>query len=190
MLVLRLTEWSQIWQTNIPRVLSRFMSCPKQDHKRAAQGVLRFLRRTPHLGVVYGGSEPLPGLVNADWAGDVDDRRSTTGFVFTPNGGPIALASKRQSTVATSTVEAEYAAAAMATKEALWLRKLLSALGLDGGSVLMGEDNQAFLSLVNNPEATGRTKHVDVAHHIVRDYCGINNVSSITSVLRPTVAKQ
>ena len=61
-------------------------------------------------------------------------------------------------------------AAAMATKEALWLRKLLSALGVDGGAVAMGEDNQSCLALVNNPEATGRTKHVDVAYHMVRDY--------------------
>ena len=61
-------------------------------------------------------------------------------------------------------------AAAMATKEALWLRKLLLALGVDGGAVPMGEDNQSCLALVNNPEATGRTKHVDVAHHMDRDY--------------------
>jgi len=151
-------------------VLSRFMSCPEQDHMRAAKGVLRYLRGTSRLGVVYSGNEPLQGYVDADWAGDTDGRRSTTGFVFTLNGGPISWASKRQSTVATSTAEAEYVAAAMATKEALWLRKLLSALGVDGGAVPMGEDNQSCLALVNNPEATGRTKHVDVAYHMVRDY--------------------
>jgi len=72
--------------------------------------------------------------------------------------------------VETSTAEAEYVAAAMATKEALWLHKLLLALGVDGGAVPMGEDNQSCLALVNNPEATGRTKHVDVAYHQVRDY--------------------
>jgi len=158
-------------------VLSRFMSCPEQDHMRAAKGVLRYLRGTTRLGVVYGGSEPLQGFVDADRAGVVDGRRSTTGFVFTLNGGPIAWASKRQSTVAISTAEAEYVAAALATKEALWLRKLLSALGVDGGAVPMGEDNQAFLALVNNPEATGRTKHVDVAYHMVRDYVARGEVT-------------
>jgi len=144
---------------------------------RAAKGVLRYLRGTTRLGVVYGGSEPLQGFVDADRAGVVDGRRSTTGFVFTLNGGPIAWASKRQSTVAISTAEAEYVAAAMATKEALWLRKLLSALGVDGGAVPMGEDNQAFLALVNNPEATGRTKHVNVANHMVRDYVARGEVT-------------
>jgi len=151
-------------------VLSRFMSCPEQDHMRAAKGVLRYLRGTTRLGVMYGGKEALQGYADADWAGDIDGRRSTTGFIFPLSGGPISWASKRQSTVATSTAEAEYAAAAMETKEALWLRKLLLALGVDSGAVPMGEDNKSCLALVNNPEATGRTKHVDVAYHMVRDY--------------------
>jgi len=98
-------------------------------------------------------------------------------FVFTINGGPISWASKRQSTVATSTAEAEYVAAAMATKEALWLRKLLLALGVDGRAVLMGEYNQSWLALVNKSEATGRTKHVVVAYHMVRDYLARGDVA-------------
>jgi len=72
--------------------------------------------------------------------------------------------------VATSTAEAEYVATAMATKEALWLRTLLLELGVDGGAVRIGEDNQSCLALVNNREATGRTKHADIANHMVRDY--------------------
>jgi len=151
-------------------VLSRFMSCPEKAHMRAANGVLRYLCGTTRLGVAYGISEPLQGYVDAAWAGDADGRRSTTGFIFTVNGGPVAWASKWQSTVASSTAEAEYMAAAMATKEALWLRKLLGVLGVDGQAVPMGEDNQSCLALINNTEATGRTKHVDVAYHMVRDY--------------------
>ena len=72
--------------------------------------------------------------------------------------------------MATSTADAEYVAAAMATKEALWLRKLLVALGVDGRAVPMGEDNHSCLALVNNPEAKGRTKDVFVVYHVVRDY--------------------
>jgi len=158
-------------------VLSRYMACPEEDHMRAATGVLLYLRRATPLGLAYGTHKPLQGYVDADWAGDVDARRSTTGFIFTLNGGPVSWASKRQSTVATSTAEAEYVAAAMANKEALWLRKLLSALGVDGGAVPMGKYNQACLALVNNPEATGRTKHVDVAYHIVRDYVARGDVT-------------
>jgi len=79
--------------------------------------------------------------------------------------------------VATSRAEAEYVAAAMTTKEALRLRKLLLALGFDGGAVPMGEDNQACLAFVNNPEATGRTKHVNVAYHMVSDYVARGEVT-------------
>jgi len=158
-------------------VLSPFMSRPEQDHMRAAKGVLRYLCGTTRLGVVYGGSEPLQGFVDADRAGDVDGCRSTTSFVFTLNGGPIAWASKGQLTVATSTAEAEYVAAAMATKAELRLGKLLSALRVDGGAAPMGEDNQACVALVNNPEASGRTKHVDVAYHMVRDYVARGGVA-------------
>jgi len=151
-------------------VLSRYMSCPEEDHMRAAKGVLPYLRGATRLRVVYGDDKPLQGYVDAEWAGDIDARRSTTCFVFTLNDGPISWTSKRQSTVATSTAEAEYVAAAMATEEALWLRKLLSEPGVGGEAVPMGEDNQACLALVKNPEATGCTNHVDVAYHIVRDY--------------------
>jgi len=68
-------------------------------------------------------------------------------------------------------------AAAMATKEALWLRKLLGVLGVDGQAVPMGEDIQSCLALIYNPEATGRTKHVDVAYHMVRDYKTLKDVA-------------
>jgi len=151
-------------------VLSRFMSGPEQDHMRAAKGVLRYLRGIDRLRVMYGGNEALQGYADAGWAGDIDGRRSKTGLIFTLNGGPISWASKRQSTVATSTAEAEHVAAAMATEEALWLRKLLLALDVDGGAVPMGEDNQSCLALVNGPETTGRNKHVHLADHMVRDY--------------------
>ena len=70
----------------------------------------------------------------------------------------------------TSTAKAEYVAATTPTTEALWLRKLLGVLGVDGQAVPMGEDNKACLALIKSPEATGRTEHVDVACHIVRDY--------------------
>jgi len=168
-------------------VLSRCMSYPEEDHIRAARGVLRYVRGATRLGVVYGDDKPLQKYVDANWTGDNDGHRSTTGFVFTLNGGPISWTNKRQSTVATSTAEAENVADAMETKQALWLRKLLSELGFDGDAVTMGEDNQACLALVSKPEATGRTKHLDVAYHMVRDYvaCGEVVLCSVPSAEMP-----
>jgi len=79
--------------------------------------------------------------------------------------------------VETSAAEAEYVAAAMSTREALWLRTILWELGVDGDAVPMGEDNQACPALVNNPEATGRTGHEHVAYHMVRDYVARGEVA-------------
>jgi len=71
-------------------VLWRFMCCPRQDHMRAAKGLLRYSRGTNSLGVVYGGCEPPQGFFDADWASDVDGRWLTTSFVLTLNNGLIA----------------------------------------------------------------------------------------------------
>jgi hypothetical protein len=71
---------------------------------------------------------------DADYAGDIDSRRSTTGYVFVMHGGAVSWSSRLQPTVAASTVEAEYMGAAAAVKEALWFRKLAGDIGLERGS--------------------------------------------------------
>ena len=113
--------------------LARYMANPTTVHWQAAKGVLRYLAGTADYGITFGGSgnmEMIGYCDDADYAGDIDTRRSTTGFVFTLNGGAISWQSKRQPTVAASTTEAEYMAAAAAVKEGLWLRKLLSDLNI------------------------------------------------------------
>lgn len=81
----------------------------------------------------------------------------------------VSWSSRRQRTVATSTAEAEYIAAAETTREALWFRKLLEDLGEPLTTIKMGEDNNACLAMVANPEGTGLAKHIDIAHDMVRD---------------------
>ncbi|KAJ9520116.1 hypothetical protein QJQ45_030042, partial [Haematococcus lacustris] len=111
----------------------------------------------------------MEGFTDADYAGDKDTARSTTGYLFTLNGGAISWSSRLQPTVAMSTAEAEYMAASSATKEALWLRKLMRDLQLEARCVKMSCDNQAALQLLHNPMATARAKHIDVHHHFVRE---------------------
>lgn len=149
--------------------LARYMSDPREMHWEAAKGVLRYLCGTAKHGLVFGGKSALVGWCDADYAGDVDTRRSTTGYVFVLNGGAISWASKLQPTVAVSTAEAEYMAAAAAVKEALWLRKLLADLQMPVGTVQMHCDNQAALSLLKHPIASARSKHIDVLHHFARE---------------------
>ena len=108
-------------------VLSRFMSNPGKEHLTFVKRVFRYLQGTFDYCLVYHGTNnidkslDIQGFVDADWAGDLDSRRSTSGYVFTLFGGAVSWMSKRQPTVALSTTEAEYMAATHASKEAVWL---------------------------------------------------------------------
>ena len=110
------------------------------------------------------------GFSDADWAGDQDDRHSTTGNLFLMAGGPVSWLSKKQAIVALSTSEAEYIALSVATQEAVWLRRLL--VDLKGNSVcptVMMEDNQGTIAMARNPVSHARTKHIDIRYHYVRE---------------------
>ncbi|CAK1358438.1 unnamed protein product [Cercospora beticola] len=116
--------------------------------------------------------DEIVGYVDSDWAGCHDTRRSTTGFVFIIAGSPIAWASKRQKSVAMSSCEAEYMAAAEAAKEAIWLKNLLQELKIPGftqDKVTLYIDNNAAIKLSKNPEFHARTKHIELRHHFLRE---------------------
>ncbi|KFD63196.1 hypothetical protein M514_08359 [Trichuris suis] len=111
----------------------------------------------------------LKCYVDADWARDKTDRKSTTGFVFKLGNSVIAWSSRKQSVVALSSAEAEYVAASNACRGLLWLRLLLNDLGiLISGPVLVFEDNQACIKMVDSDRLGARTKHIDVCHHHLR----------------------
>ena len=130
---------------------------------------MRYLRRTADWGLRLGVASPLLGYCEADFAGDLDSRRSTSEYAFMLHGGAISWGSKVQPTVAASTMEAEYMAAAVAAKEVVWLRRLLGELQEQTSPVHLHCDNQSALKLINNPCGTARSKHKDVTHHFVRD---------------------
>jgi len=146
------------------------MSCPAVKHWDAAVYVLQYLAGTVDLGIVYSESCTLEGYCDADFGRKPDfPRRSVTGFVFLMNGGPVAWTSRRQPTVASSTQEAEYMAAASAVKEALWLRKLMIAFGRPVRCVEMYSDNQAAITLLQSSGDSARAKHIDIAHHFAKE---------------------
>ena len=152
--------------------LARYMANPTTVHWQAAKGVLRYLAGTSDYGITFGAGAAdlnLLGYCDADYAGDIDTRRSTTGYVFLYNGGAITWQSKRQQTVAVSTTEAEYMAAAAAVKEGLWLRKLLGDLHLETKTINIMADNQSAIKLLRNPISSLRSKHIDVIHHFARE---------------------
>ena len=158
--------------------LACYMSGPCVAHWHLLLGVLRYLKTTAKTGLTYGGGTlEVFGYCDADFAGCLDTRRSTTGYAFMLNGGAISWQSRRQRTVATSTAEAEYMAAASATKEALWLGYMLRDLGIETKSIPIWSDSQAALALIKNPMVSQRSKHIDVAYHFVRERAENGTVS-------------
>ena len=151
-------------------VLARHMARPSMEHWTAAKAVLRYIAGTPNQGITFRkSSTTLEGYCDADYAGDLDTRRSTTGFVFILSGGAISWSSKLQQTVAVSTTEAEYMASAQAVKEALWLKKLMWDFGVQIGAIKIYSDSQGAIKLLKHPIASIKSKHIDVIHHFARE---------------------
>ena len=112
----------------------------------------------------------LRGFADADWAGDVMTRKSTSGYVFQIGTSTISWKSKLQSIVALSLTEAEYVSLSSATQEALWLRVLLDGTGFkQDNATTIFEDNQGAIALAKNPTHHSRTKHIDIKYHYVRE---------------------
>lgn len=155
-------------------IVSRYSSNPTSEHWTAVTRVFRYLRGTLDLELVFTGDlSPLVGYSDADWAGDVDSRRSTSGYVFNVGSGPISWSSKQQSAVSLSTCEAEYIGQTQATKEAVWLRKLLAEVTnmeeRDLPTTIIYGDNQGAIALAKDPKFHSRSKHIDIQHHYVRE---------------------
>ncbi|KAG6612000.1 RxLR effector candidate protein [Phytophthora cinnamomi] len=147
---------------------------PSEDEVFAPKYPYRelYLKTTQDLGLVFNGRTKgeLFGYADANWAGDLDTRRSTTGYVFFLNGSAISWKSKRQPTVATSSTEAEYMALYNATQEAVWLRQLLKDVGAECvGATTIFQDNQGCIALAKNPAYHSRTKHIHLKYHFLRE---------------------
>jgi len=165
--------------------LSRYSSLPRTTHLTAAQHLLRYVKKTTHLGLTLGPfrTKALRPILysDADWAGDLATRKSTGGYVCVltekdTQGEPILSAvswsSKRQQTVALSSTEAEYMALTQATKEAIWVSRFLAELqGIseNAESTRIYVDNQGSIALAHNPEFHARTKHIAIQEHYVRE---------------------
>ncbi len=113
----------------------------------------------------------MVGYCDADWAGDLEDKRSTTMFVFMMGGGTISWNSKRRPTITLSMTEIKYMASTQATKETIWMTKLMKELWYmkEKKAMVIRCDNQGAISLTKNLTQHVRTKHIDVHHHFVRE---------------------
>ncbi|CAJ2672171.1 unnamed protein product [Trifolium pratense] len=153
-------------------LISRYMESPTELHLKVAKRVFRYLKGTTDFGIFYmkNGGSVLTGFTDNDYAGDLDDRRSTSGHVFMMGSAAVSWASKKQKIVTLSTTEAEFIAAATSACQAIWLRRLLEELHFyQDGPTVIHCDNSSTIKLSKNPVLHGRSKHIDVRYHFLRD---------------------
>ena len=154
---------------------SRFQKDPGEDHWTAVKNILKYLRRTKDLMLVYGGDECLAvtGYCDASFQTDTDDSRSQTGYIYMLNGGAVCWKSSKQESTADSTVEAEYMAACEAGKMGVWIREFIDELGIVPSIAEPMElfcDNTGAIANAKDYRASKRTMHIKRKFHLIREF--------------------
>ncbi|XP_074346207.1 secreted RxLR effector protein 161-like [Apium graveolens] len=154
-------------------IVSRYMERPTELHYSAVKHILRYVKGTLDYGLHYArgtGNYILSGFSDSDLEGNIEDRKSTGGMVFYLNDSLITWVSQKQRCVALSSCEAEFMAATAATCQGVWLQKLLSQIvNVKLGPVVMYLDNKSAIDLAKNPTFHGRSKHIDIRYHFIRE---------------------
>lgn len=152
---------------------SQFQSCATDEHWKHLKRILRYLKRTLDLKLVYerdNDGDTLVGYAGADWANDVNDRKSVSGHVFQVYGSTVSWMTRKQSTVSLSSTEAEFIALSTAACEAIWIGGVLRELNVELiEPITMYEDNQACIHIAEEPREHRRMKHIDVKFNHIRE---------------------
>ena len=153
----------------------RYQSNPGVDHWTAVKNILKYLKRTKDMFLVYGGDKELivNGYVDASFDTDPDDSKSQTGYVFLLNRGAVNWCSSKQRVVAGSTCEVEYIAASEAAHEAIWMKEFITDLGVIPnalGPVTLFCDNTGAIAIAKEPRFHKRTKHIKRRFNSIRNY--------------------
>src|SRR3954469_16452290 len=151
---------------------ARFQSDPRESHLTAVKRILRYLKGTTNVGLVYRRSKDynLVGFCDADYAGDRIERKSTSGSCQFLGSHLISWYSKKQATIALSTTEAEYVAAAGCSTQMLWMRSQLEDYQIYESNIPIFCDNTSAICLSKNPILHSKAKHIEIKHHFIRDY--------------------
>jgi hypothetical protein len=159
--------------------LSQFLQDPMKTHMKAARHILRYLKGTRHFCITYGGAEQfrIIGFSDANWGGDKNDRKSTTGYVFMINNGAVSWVSHKQSTVAVSTIKAEYMTLSDASREAIARSQLYQELSLKLPTPTILSDNNGALDVTEDSTNYQRVKHIDIRYHFVRHALHSNQIA-------------
>ena len=146
-------------------VVGRYHADPGVEHWTTVKNILKYLKRTKEMFLVYGGDQELvvKGYVDASFDTDPDDSKSQTGYIYIINEGAVSWCSSKQSVVADSTSEAEYIAASEAAQEAIWVKEFITDLGVipnASGPMNLFYDNTAAITLAKEPGFHKKTMHI------------------------------
>jgi len=158
---------------------SRYTQSPKGKDYLNVKRILRYLQGTKGLGLVYGedtDTEKLIAYCDADYAGDTETRKSTTGYVIKYCGGPVSWCSRKQPIVALSTTKAEFIAVAECCKEVLYLKAVLEELRSKTITAEIHVDNQSAIHLIKTGVLNRRSKHIDVRFRFIQEKVAENNI--------------
>jgi hypothetical protein len=163
-------------------ILSRYTSNPGPEHIMGVKRVFRYLNGHLDHDIIYIGdsntSPYIKGYTDSDYAGDKEEYKSTTGYIFFLANGPISYCSKLQPVTAQSTTEAEYIALAKAAKEATYIKTLTTELSFyNQENIPLYSDNSGAIQLAKNPTFHERSKHIGVRYHFIRQKLADKTIS-------------
>ena len=148
--------------------------------------LLQYVRATVDYGIQYSGHQlKTEAYSDSDWGGDLDTRKSTTGYTLRIANGPVSWSSKLQTTLASSSMEAEYMAGYEVVAEIVWAVGVCREIGvkLSDGPINVYMDNKSAIALANNPVYHKRSKHIDIKYHWLREKVaeGVVNLIFVSS---------
>ena len=152
-------------------VCARFQAAPKESHLTAVKQIIRYINGTSDYGIWYSkdSNECLASYSDVDWAGCIDDRKSTSSGCFYLGNNLVLWMSKKQNLVSLSMVEAKYIAVASCCAQLLWMKKLLHDYGITQDTRCVFCGNTSAINLSKNPVQHSKSKHFEILYHFVRD---------------------
>ena len=152
-------------------VCARYQANPKESHLKAVKRIIRYVSGTTDSGIMFtfDSNVEIAGYTDSDWAGDADDRKSTSGGCFFVGNNLVSWHSKKQNCVSLSTAQAEYIAARSCCTQLLWMKHMLEDYGFQQGKLSLFCDNTSAINISKNPVLHSRTKHIEIRYHFIRN---------------------